>query len=134
MDDYVYSYLGRTATATFSGLTPGGSYRLLLYSSSDYPGRATVFTLDGTSQTVADPSGSTTFQNGLNYADFTAMADVSGNLSFTFGGGNNEGDLNGIQLQSLASTTPEPTSLTLLGFGALGLLGYGLRQLRCAAA
>jgi hypothetical protein len=30
--------------------------------------------------------------------------------------------------------TPEPASLTLLGFGALGLLGYGWRERRRAAA
>jgi hypothetical protein len=49
---------------------------------------------------------------------------------------NVEGDLNGIQLQSLASAAAatEPASLALLGAGALGLAGYGWRQRRRAAA
>src|SRR5262249_40137013 len=70
-------------TATFGGLTPGNSYRLLLYSSSNNVGRDTIFTVNGSSETVRDVSGSTTFQNGLNYADFTTTADSSGALSFT---------------------------------------------------
>jgi hypothetical protein len=33
-----------------------------------------------------------------------------------------------------ATAAPEPASLTLLGLGALGLLGYGWRKRRQAAA
>jgi MYXO-CTERM domain-containing protein len=135
MDDLLVAF--QTATVSFSGLTPGGTYRLILYSASGDTNQDTLFTVNGLSPDVGR-SSSTTLQKGQNYADFTTTADGSGTLSFTFQPGpveNLEGDLNGIQLQSVASTTatPEPASLTLAGIGAVGLAGYGWRRRRRAA-
>jgi PEP-CTERM motif len=39
-----------------------------------------------------------------------------------------------VRLQSLPSGVPEPATLTLLGIGAVGLLGYGLRRRKLVAA
>jgi hypothetical protein len=142
MDDYLYNNRnkpvgGLNISASFSGLTPNGTYRLLLYSASNQP-RDTIFTVNDSSETVVDPGRSKVLQNGRNYADFTTTADAGGHLSFTVTPGtfDNEGDLNGIQLRSVASTTviPEPGPLTLLGIGVVGLLGYGLRRHRRAPA
>src|SRR5262249_31164228 len=56
MDDYMYVHAnsGTTPliTTSFNGLTPGDSYRIVLYSSSDVAGRETIFTVNGSTQTV----------------------------------------------------------------------------------
>jgi hypothetical protein len=114
-------------------LTPNGNYRLILYSAANPPGHKTIFTVNGSSETVADPNSIPTLQNGLTYADFTATtADAKGDLSFTVsfpdtGADSDEGDINGFQLQSLSLTAavPEPASLILAGIVAAGLAGYG---------
>lgn len=110
MDDYLYSY--GTATVSLSGLTPNGAYRVILYSASNNTSRDTVFNVNGSTRTVVTPD--TNFVNGDGYGDFTTMADNIGNLSFTFASGQNgEGDLNGLQIQSI----PEPTTFALMGLG-----------------
>ena len=42
----------------------------------------------------------------------------------------NAGTLGGISAYSQVTAAPEPASLTLLGLGAAGLLGYGWRRRR----
>ena len=65
-------------TVSFAGLTPGDSYRLILYSAANSVGRVTDFTLsDGLMQSVT-PSGSATFAKGDTYADFTTTANSQG--------------------------------------------------------
>jgi hypothetical protein len=123
------------ATVTFSGLTPGGTYRLILYSIANEIGRDTAFTVNGVRMDVI--AGPDKFlKAGENYADYTAPADASGKLAITIASGNaDEGDLDGIQLAPAATAAaPEPASLTLLATGALGLLGYGWRRRKQAAA
>lgn len=110
MDDYVYT--SGTVTVSISGLVFDGAYRVILYSASNHTGRDTVFNVNGSTKTVVTPD--TNFVDGDGYADFTTQADNSGNLSFTFTHGQNgEGNLNGIQIQSI----PEPTTFALMGLG-----------------
>jgi hypothetical protein len=78
----------------------------------------------------------TSLTPGDGYADFTVTADASGQLSILVslgadGGVTPEGDLNGIQLQTVS--TPQPASLTLLATGVVGLYGYGRRKRRPVA-
>jgi hypothetical protein len=120
---------------SFDGLTPDGTYTLILYSASNFTDRDTLFTVNGVTQAVVTPD--TALTPGDGYAMFTATADASGQLSILVARGavGSEGDLNGIQLQQAqaASAAPEPASLTLLSLGALGLLGHGWSRRRQAA-
>ena len=145
MQDYLYVIPSMgPATTTFSGLTAGGTYRLILYSSADSiaPGQArgrdTGFTVHGVTEHVVQGSDSA-FVEGSNYADFTAAADPLGNLSFTTQGfpyvpspafpdfTRSEGNLNGMQL----SAVPEPSTLAMFGFASLWIaIGALCRRFR----
>lgn len=120
MDDYIYVYPPSSVAVSFHGLTPGGTYRLILYSSSDFAYRATLFTVNGSTQTTANPGAVTALVAGLTYADFTTKADAGGQLSFTMAAGSQfgEGNLDGIQLQDipnpdLGPSVPEPSTFVL---------------------
>jgi len=132
LDAYlVGDVFGRGAgTVTLSGLTAGARYQLILYSVANNIGRVTDFTVGGTTQSVV-PTSTTMLTAGVNYTDFTAVADALGHLtiSFTAGANSSEGDLNGLQLQELTISMPEPASLTLLAMGLAGL-GMVLRTRR----
>lgn len=67
---------------------------------------------------------------GFNQANFTGltnpiMTDLI--LTLSFGAGSGVG-------ASIATVTPEPSSITLLSLGALGILGLGLMKVRRKAA
>src|SRR5262249_27094616 len=123
-----------STTVSFNGLTPGGTYELILYSASNRTTRDTHFTVDGVTQTVVTPD--TALTPGDGYAMFTATADASGHLSILVAAGAaGEGDRNGIQLQQAqAASAPEPASLTLLGVGAAGLALGAWRRRKCRPA
>jgi hypothetical protein len=112
-------------------LTPGDTYRLILYSAANRTGRVTDFTVsDGQMQSVT-PSGSAIFAKGDTYADFTTTASSQGGLSITITAGNaDEGNLNGIQLQDLgpSAVVPEPNTLLLASVGAICGLGVAWRR------
>lgn len=132
MRDYAYTDSGNTASVSLDGLAPGANYRLILYSSANRANRTTAFTVAGVTQNVSPVSASTLIE-GVNYADFTTMADALGQISITFQGigTDQEGNLNGLQIQGVAPTpVPEPASLVLWGIASLGFLGYRLRPRR----
>jgi hypothetical protein len=60
--------------------------------------------------------------------------DFSGSFVNFFVSESNMGELGAITSYSQeANATPEPASLTLVGLGAAGLLGYGWRRRRATA-
>lgn len=123
MRDYMFVPQSQSATLTLGGLTAGGSYRLILYSSSNEPNRATDFTVNMETKRVTQAAASS-FIEGVNYADFSAAADGSGNLSFSFVGVglDSESALNGFQIQAI----PEPSSLAM--FSLVGLVSLACRS------
>jgi MYXO-CTERM domain-containing protein len=143
-----------SATGTFSGLVPSGTYDLYFYGQGDNfgtsgpSGQNTLFTLGGDSkQTRWDgfAGGDGLLLEGIEFVKFTVEADEEGRIVFTWAnvvpgiGGNVTEDadgrasryaaLNAIQIVSSTPTAvPEP-SIGLLG--ALGLLA-ALRRRRSA--
>lgn len=148
------SSLVKSATGTFSGLVPSGTYDLYFYGQGDNfgtsgpSGQNTLFTLGGDSkQTRWDgfAAGDGLLLEGIEFVKFTVEADEEGRIVFSWAnvvpgiGGNVTEDadgrasrfaaLNAIQLVSSTPTAvPEP-SIGLLG--ALGLLA-ALRRRRSA--
>jgi hypothetical protein len=104
-------------SVTLSGLIPGDMYQLILESVADDPGRATLFTVDGMSQTVA--SDGLPIQ-GLysSFAEFLVAADAKGDITFSMSAVRTggivfpEANLNGIQLVNMSprASTPEPSA------------------------
>jgi hypothetical protein len=117
--------IGVADTETLSNV-PAGLYNLFIYSQNGgFAGRGAILTLGASSQTVSNfPSGDQpSFVYGVNYIEFTGISLVTaGSLSFTYSPYPvefTEGDLNGVQLQSLS--VPEPSTWAML-IGGVGML------------
>ncbi len=154
MRDYLRINSGSTATVrtesgTFSGLTAGGFYDLYFYGQGQYfddPEQGTAFRGQNTLFTVGSeskatdwdevPGGNGILTENVEYVKFTAQADSSGEITFSWSNvigtingpdpdgispGSRYAALNGIQLVSV----PE-TSAALLG--SLGMLALLLRR------
>jgi hypothetical protein len=137
-----------TATYTFSGLTPGGTYTLLAYTMEDTSRTNNTLTVGSTkyittAQTGADFTGAfvramNTDPNGTrdlgNYVEFdNVTADASGNLVLTdhWDGTpttQNGAGIAGFQLEQAGAAVPEPASVALLALGSLILLGVARRR------
>lgn len=137
-----------SATGTFSGLVPSGTYDLYFYGQGDNfsrsgpRGQNTLFTLGGVSkQTRWDgfATGDGLLLEGIEFVKFTVEADATGRIVFSWAnvvpglGGNVATDadgtasryaaLNAIQLLAgTATAVPEPAFALLGGIGLLTLL------------
>lgn len=125
-NSYLYNNTSGPITETLTGLAPNASYNLVLYVASDdaLRGDRSVTGSANTSAFAATGNPQSTFINGENVVELTVSADSTGALAIAENDGltntSGEVDLNGLQLQSLA--TPEPGSLLLLCLGAGALL------------
>ena len=115
-----------TSTYSFSNV-PGGTYNMLLYVENDTAGITSTYSVGTSSQTVLEQmTGGTpafalaTSSVAGNYVEFdNIVLPALGTITFTstpVSGGNTDAGINAIQLLSV----PEPASIGILGFGALG--------------
>jgi hypothetical protein len=84
--------------------------------------------------TFTDPAFTSVSEVGDNFPGGLSASLVGDVLTVTWGGGSvtaGQAFTGAFNIGS-ATVTPEPTSLTLLGMGAVGLLGYGWRRKRTA--
>ena len=120
---------GVTDTVSLSGLVPGGTYNLYVYSAGDLNlasgaisgQRMSTFTVNGVTQTSIWQAGVTTLVNGADYLEFTnVVANGSGNLLINYGNSANgdETDFDGFQLQSvtnqISGTNPPATQWNIV--------------------
>ena len=135
---------GRTdifpVTLTMSGLTVGHTYEFEWWSNHSGDTVQTFTTaMAGNSVTLnSNVTGGSQLGGVGQFAIGTFTADApSEQITFTGSSPNVGSILNGLELRDLgpaaATGVPEPPSLTLLGLGALGLLGYGWRKRKQAA-
>jgi hypothetical protein len=120
LNDVAYGLGGSTLDFTIGGLTDGGNYNLFFYTENGgYASGAGTYTIGLTSHTASNTAASQTgFVLGDNYVEFTNVtANGSGNIS-----GTDTGYLDGLQVVSAPIGAPEPTSMALIGLGALALL------------
>jgi hypothetical protein len=75
----------------------------------------------GTQFTITDTWANTTISD---------LGLTPGTYTWTWGSGDNADDL----IVVIPGAVPEPASLTLLGLGAVGMMGYAFRRRRCKAA
>jgi hypothetical protein len=115
--------------------TPGHSYTLDFWLQND-GGPANSFTASFDGNTVVSRNDSAPF----GYTEFTVSNLVASSSStpvgFSFQQNPSFWQLDDVSLtdNGPASAAPEPASLTLLGIGAAGLVGYGWRRRRQVSA
>jgi hypothetical protein len=138
MGSFLYSTSASSATHpltfTLSGLA-AATYDIYLYScanASDREAKFTVATSIGTSSVTIGPNTNLvgTLSEGITYELLQVAVGSDGGLKLTGSQvSGTELDLNGFQLQKVV-VIPEPASMALLIFGAIGLLAYAWRKRR----
>lgn len=124
--DFIFDNAGSiTLTLSGPGISANTQYVMSFwfYDSGEGGGRNTsVAGTSGTTGPSLGPFDPGTAPTGLadpdNVGTGTFTSDGSGNLTFIFTSSNNRTVLNAFEID----TVPEPSTLTLLGLGALGLL------------
>ena len=117
MRDYFFVRSG-TGSFTISGLTAGGTYKLVIYSGTNSApggaaaGRNTAFTIDALTRHVVQANHNT-FVDGANFTTFDTTADGGGAITFTMAAGSFnslEPDVNGFQLLAEHVAVPLPSA------------------------
>jgi hypothetical protein len=113
LDAYADAYDTDAQTFTFSKV-PNGNYNLVLFGANgSYRGNnITTYTVNGQSQSLTNKFTDAAFVPNVTYVAFKGLAVTNGVLKGTWaaaGGGNHpEGNLNGTQLQRVASKPANP--------------------------
>ncbi|HZD30174.1 MAG TPA: PEP-CTERM sorting domain-containing protein [Candidatus Angelobacter sp.] len=119
-----------------TGLQPNATYAMFFYGALPDTTRYFDVTIGGNTQqvwsyndSVAHPLTGTLFATVYSNASGAISGTGEGIGNGCCSGGTNEADWSGFQIAELSPTTPEPSSLILLGSGVVGVLGTLKRKL-----
>jgi hypothetical protein len=121
-----------TLTLTISGLTIGQQYEFEWWANESLAGVGAFRTTATAGNSVTLALNQTGLAGGVGqFATGTFTADATSEVITFTGAPGNLPLLNGFELRNVGPTVtavPAPASLTLLGIGAAGLLGYAWRK------